>query len=68
MFSYILVVFTGYIPLISIFPMLKTGKLYSRYLQTYLRITLRVQKCDGLLNCTKIPLIFVCWKSQQSTL
>ena len=34
MFSYILVVFTGYIPLISIFPMLKTGKLYSRYLQT----------------------------------
>ena len=29
MFSYILVVSAGYIPLISICPMLKTGKLHS---------------------------------------
>ena len=64
MFSHILVVSTGYILLLSICPMLKAGKLHSiassaKYLESYLKITLRVQKYGGvLLNCTKIPLIF----------
>ena len=72
MFSYILEVSIGYILLISICS--KAGKLHSiagsaMHLQSYLNITLRVQKYGGfLLNCTKIPLIVLCWKSQQSTL
>ena len=72
MFSYILVVSAGYILLISVCPMLKAGKMQSigvLYLQTYLKIALRVQKYSGfLLNCTKISLIVLCWSSQQSTL
>ena len=74
MFSYILVVSRGYILLISICPMLKIGKLpiiaSYIYLQFYLKITSRGQKYDGffLLNCTKIPLIVLCWKSWQLTL
>ena len=72
MFSYILVS-TENILLIPICPMLKTGKLHIwllvLYLQIYLKITLRVQKYGGfLLNCTKIQLIVLCWKLQQSTL
>ena len=72
MFSHILVVSTGYILLLSICPMLKAGKLYSiassaKYLQSYLKIILRVQKYGGvLLNRTKIPLIVLCWKSQHT--
>ena len=70
MFSYIVVVSTGYILLISICSMLKAGNckvwLAVLYLQVYLKITLRVQKYGGfLLNYTKIPLIALCWKSQQ---
>ena len=54
MFSYILVVFTGYILLFSICPMLKVGKLHNivasaTHLQSYLNIALRVQKYDGFL-------------------
>ena len=54
MFSYILVVFTGYILLFSICPMLKVGKLHNIvasaiHLQSYLNIALRVQKYDGFL-------------------
>ena len=65
MFSYILVVSAGYIPLISICPMLKTGKLHSiansAILKIYLKVTLRLQKYGFfLLNCTKIPLIILC--------
>ena len=65
MFSYILVVSAGYIPLISICPMLKTGKLHSiansAILKIYLKVTLRLQKyVFFLLNCTKIPLIILC--------
>ena len=42
-------------------------------LQFYLRITSRMgeggERYGGfLLNCTKIPLIVLCWKSRQSTL
>ena len=41
-------------------------------LQFYLRITSRMgggREYGGfLLNCTKIPLIVLCWKSRQSTL
>ena len=72
MFSHILVVSTGYILLLSICPMLKAGKLHSiassaKYLESYLKITLRVQKYGGvLLNCTKIPLIVLCWKFQRT--
>ena len=72
MFSHILVVSTGYIMLLSICPMLKAGKLHSiassaKYLKSYLKITLRVQKYGGvLLNRAKIPLIVLCWKSQHT--
>ena len=70
MFSYILVVCTGYILLISICPVLnKDWKKAVLYLQIYLKITLRVQKYGGfLLNCTKISLTVLCWSSQQPTL
>ena len=55
--------------------MLKAGKLQSiansaimaNLFENFFK--LRVQKYGGfLLNCTKIPLIVLCWKSQQSTL
>ena len=58
-FSYILVVSTGYILLISICPMLKTGKMQSvassATLGKLFKNYLRGQKYGGfLLNCTKI--------------
>ena len=71
MFSYILVVSTGYILLISICPMLKARKIrslassaiFANLFENYFQ----VQKYGGfLLNCTKILLIVLC--SQQSTL
>ena len=73
MFSYILVVSTGYILLISIFPMLNAKKMnsiassaiFANLFQNYFR----VQKYVGfLLNCTKISSTVLCWSSQQSTL
>ena len=72
MFSYILLVSTGYILLISICPMLKTGKMQSIASSAILANLFKnyfVQKCGGFfLNCTKISLIVLCWRSQQSTL
>ena len=74
MFSYILVVSTGYILLISICPMLKarkkksiasSGAIFPDLFKNYFR----VQKHDSfLLNCTKILLTVLCWSSQQSKL
>ena len=58
MSSNILVVLRGYIPLISIFAMLKIGKLpiIANYMQFYLKYISRRQKYGGfLLNCTKNP-------------
>ena len=74
MFTYILVVSPGFILLISICPMLKAGKLQSKAsaatLANLFKNCIKGAKISGgfLLNCTKIPLIVLCWKSQQSTL
>ena len=73
MFSYILVVSTGYILLISICPMLKARKMKSiassAIFANLFKNYFRVQKYGGfLLNCTKISLTVLCWSSQQSTL
>ena len=73
MFSYILVVSTGYILLISIYPMLKARKMKSiassAIFANLFKNYFRVQKYGGfLLNCTKISLTVLCWSSQQSTL
>ena len=73
MFSYVLAVFASYIVLICIFPVVKAGKLNSiasiSAILANLKITLRVQKYDGLLlNCTKRPLVVLCLKSQQLTI
>ena len=73
MFSYYLVVSTGYILLISICAMLKAGKLNSiassAILANLFKNYFKGAKCgDFLLKCTKIPLIVLYWKSQQSTL
>ena len=66
MFSYILVLSTGYILLISICTMLKTQKtesiassaIFANLFKNYFR----VQKYGGfLLNCTKISLTVLCW-------
>ena len=72
MFNYILVVFTGYILLIFICPMLKARKMKSiarsAIFTNLLKNYFRVKKYDGfLLNCTKISLTVLCWSSQQST-
>ena len=75
MFSYALVVSTGYILLISICPMLKARKKKSiassaifanlKKFKNYLM----VQKHGSfLLNCTKILLTVLCRSSQQSKL
>ena len=52
--------------------MLKAGKLHSIASSAILENLFKnysLQKYGGfLLNCTKIPLIVLCWKSQQSTL
>ena len=73
MLSYILVVSTGYVLLISICPVLKarkmksiaSGSVSSNLFKNYFR----VQKYGGfLLNCKKISLTVSCWSSQQSTL
>ena len=73
MFSYILVVSTGYILLISVCPMLKvrnmksmaSSSIFADLLKSYFRM----QKYGGfLLNCTKISLTVLCWSYQQSTL
>ena len=75
MFSYILLVSTSYTLLISIRPMLKlkarkiesiaSRAIFSNLLENYFS----VQKYGGfLLNCTKILLTVLCWRSQQSTL
>ena len=75
MFSYILVVSTGYILLISICPMLKlkarkiksiaSSAIFRKLFENYFRL----QKYGGfLLTCTKILLTVLCWRSQQSTL
>ena len=75
MFSYILVVSTGYILLISIFLMLKARKMKriastsSAIFGNLFKSDFRVQKYGGfLLNCVKISLTVLCWCSQQSTL
>ena len=73
MFSYILIVSTGYILLISICPMLKARKMKSiagsPIFANLSKIYFSVQKYGGfLLNCKKIPLTVLCWSSQQSTL
>ena len=73
MFSYILVVSTGYILLISICPMLKARKMKSiassAIFANLFKNYFRVQKYGGfLLNCTKISLTVLCYSSQQSTL
>ena len=73
MFSYILVVSRGYILLISICPMLKAGKLHIMASCAILAILFKNYFKGAkygwfLLNCTKIPLIVLCWKSWQSTL
>ena len=72
MFSYILVVSRGYILLISSCPMLRTGKLHiisSSAILLFKNYFKGGQKYDGfLLSCTKMPLIILCLKSQQSTL
>ena len=73
MFSYILVVSTGYILLISICPMLKARKMKSiassAIFANSFKNYIRVQKYGGfLLNYTKISLTVLCWSSQQSTL
>ena len=63
----------GYILLISICTMLKIGKLF--IIASYILAILfknyfkRGQKCDGfLLNCMKVLLTVLCWKSLKSTL
>ena len=72
MFSYILVISRGYILLISICPMLNFGKLSIK--ASYILAILFKNYFKGakiwwlLLNCTKTPLIVLCWKSWQSTL
>ena len=54
MFSYILVVFRGCILLVSIYRMLKVGKLYTYYRKAILAILLKNYFKGGfLLNCTK---------------
>ena len=68
MFSYI-----DYILLISICPILKVGKLHSiassAILANLFKNYFKGAKIGGfLLNCKEIPLIVLCWKSQQSTL
>ena len=71
--SYILVVPAGYILLISICPMLKAGEMQSiassAILANLFKNYFKGAKIGGfLLNCKEIPLIVLCWKSQQSTL
>ena len=73
MFSYILVVYTGYILLISICPMLKATKMESiassAIFANLFKNYFGVQKYGGiLLNCTKISLTVLCWSFQQSAL
>ena len=73
MSSYILVVPTGFILLISICPMLKAKKMKSiassAIFANLFKNYFRVQKYGGfLLSCTKPPLTVLCWISQQSTL
>ena len=66
MFSYILVVSTGYILLISICPMLKTGKMQSiassATLANLSKNYFKGAKIYGgfLLNCTKVSLTVLC--------
>ena len=73
MFSYVLVVSTGYIMLISICPTLKARKMktiasnsiFANLFKNYFR----VQTYGGfLVNCTKISLNVLCGSSQPSTL
>ena len=71
--SYILVVSTGYILLISFCPILKLRKMKSiassAIFANSFKNYIRVQKYGGfLLNYTKISLTVLCWSSQQSTL
>ena len=71
MFSYVLVVSTGYILLISNCPMLKARKIKSiasiSIFANLFKNYFRVQKYGAfLLNRTKITVF--CWSSQQSTL
>ena len=70
-----IVVFSGYILLISICPMLKAGKLHSiptsdilaKIFKKYFKGG-KIWWFSALVNCTKIPLVVLCWKSQQLTL
>ena len=73
MFSYILVVSTGYILLIFICPILRSRKMKSiassAIFANLFKNYFRVQKHGSfLLNCTKILLTVLCWSSQQSKL
>ena len=71
----IIVVFAGYILLISICPMLEPGKLHSipssdilaNFFKKYFKSG-KIWWLSARVNCTKIPLIALCWKSQQFTL
>ena len=73
MFSYILVVSTGYILLISIYPMLKARKMKSiasSAIFANLKITLGCQNMVAFYSAvyTKISVTVLCWSSQQLTL
>ena len=70
MSSYILVVFTGYTLLISIFPMLKSENLHSLASINAILSNLLKNYFKGAFCSTaqKFPLIVLRWKSQQSTL
>ena len=73
MFTYILVVSSSYILLISICPILKARKIKSiarsAIFTNLFKNYFKVQKYDGfLLNCTKISLTDLCWSFQQLTL
>ena len=72
-FSYIVVVTTGHILLISTYPTLKARKMKSiassSIFANLFKNYFRVQKYGGfLLNCTKVSLTVLSWSSQQSTL
>ena len=71
MFSYILVVSTGYILLISICPMIKARKMKSMasssIFANLFRNYFRVQKYGGfLLSYTKISITVLCWSSRST--
>ena len=72
MFSYILVVSTGYILLISIYPMSKARKMKSissSAIFANLKVTLGCQNMVAFYSVvyTKISVTVLCWSSRQLT-